>query len=244
MIFSKICHIVYSHTDYSDVWPVYFAQTKKYFDVCSNKIIFVNKKTDLVPKEYLQLTYNDKDSYVSRLITCFKQAKKLGFDICLFEHEDMFLYDRPKIDKIEKYTKAVDKDYFDFIKLIKGGDCIYEPSIIDETLFEINLESKWIFSIQPSIWKIESFLKLLKYHKEKNIWQFEEKSQKTCRKIKIKAAFSFGCGQKIGIYHYINDVYPYIATAIVKGKWNINEYPQLENILKEYQIDKNVRGET
>ncbi|MES2677048.1 MAG: hypothetical protein V4612_01865 [Pseudomonadota bacterium] len=243
MIFNKICHIVYSHTDYCDIWPIYFAQTKKYFDVCPNKIIFLNKKSDLVPKEYLQIIYNDKKTYTKRLIDCFEQVKKLGFEVCFFEHEDMFLYDFPKVDKIKKYALAVEKNYFDFVKLIKGGDYVSHPTIIDETLFELDLNSKWIFSIQPSIWNVKTFLKLLNYHKGEGIWQFEEKSQKTCRKIKIKGAFSHGEGQKVGMHHFSNDVYPYVATAVAKGKWNIKEYPILETILKEYNIDKNIRGE-
>ena len=242
MIFNKICHIVYSHTDYCDIWPIYFSQTKKYFDVCPNKIIFVNQKSDLVPKEYLQIIYNDKKTYTKRLIDCFKQVKKLGFDIGFFDHEDMFLYDYPKIDKVEKYAKAVEKKYFDFVKLIKGGDFIAEESIIDETLFELDLKSNWIFSIQPSFWNIDRFLDLLKKHKNEGIWVFEEKAQKTCRNLKIKGAFSDSNGEKIGIHHFSNDVYPYVATAVVKGRWNVKEYPILEKILQEYGVDKSLRG--
>ena len=65
----------------------------------------------------------------------------------MFEHKDDF----PKIKKLEKYSKAIEKNYFDFIKLIKGGDFITEESIIDKTLFELDLKSAWIFSTQPSI---------------------------------------------------------------------------------------------
>ena len=43
--------------------------------------------------------------------------------------------------------------------------------------------------------------------------------------------------------HYDSNVYPYIATALVRGKWNINEYPnELGNILKNYNIEINKRG--
>jgi hypothetical protein len=243
MISKKICHIVYSHTDYSDVWPVYFPQTKKYFEYFSHKVIFVNKKSDSVPDNYLQIIYKEKESYTERLINCFSQLKKLGFELCFFEHEDMFLYDYPKIDKIDKYVKAVDKGYFDFIKLIKGGEFLSEESIIDETLFELKLESSWIFSIQPSIWNIDVFLRLINSHKGQGIWDFEEGAQRTCKNMKIRGAFSHGSGKKIGLHHFSNDVYPYVATAVVKGRWNIKEYELLEEILIKYKIDKNVRDE-
>ena len=46
------------------------------------------------------------------------------------------------------------------------------------------------------------------------------------------------------MFHYDSNAYPYVATAIVKGKWNMSGYPnELNRILKENNIDKNVRGE-
>ena len=240
---NKICHVVYSHTSYADVWPAYFSQTKKYFNELSDKAIFLNEKSDQVPSDYQQIFYRDKDSYVNRLISCLKQLKKQGFDLVFFEHEDMFLYDYPRVETLEKYIKAIGKGYFDIIRLIKGGNFVSEESIIDPTLFELKLESDWIFSIQPSIWNIDAILRILNYHKGQNIWVFEAKSQKTCRNLKVKAAFSHGEGKQKGSLHFANDVYPYIATAVVKGKWNLKEYPILEDILRKNKIDKNIRGE-
>jgi hypothetical protein len=46
-----------------------------------------------------------------------------------------------------------------------------------------------------------------------------------------------------GKYHYDSEVFPYIATAINKGKWNFSEYQEeLSLLFKEYNIDKNLRG--
>ena len=45
------------------------------------------------------------------------------------------------------------------------------------------------------------------------------------------------------MFHYDSSVYPYVATAIVKGKWNMSQYPkQLEEILRENKINVNDRG--
>ena len=44
--------------------------------------------------------------------------------------------------------------------------------------------------------------------------------------------------------HWDSKVYPYVATAIVKGKWNYSEYEsELSSLHKEYNVDKNIRGE-
>jgi hypothetical protein len=49
--------------------------------------------------------------------------------------------------------------------------------------------------------------------------------------------------KKRGSLHFDSIVYPYIATAIIKGKWNLSEYPnELGDLLNEYKIDKSIRG--
>jgi hypothetical protein len=216
---------------------------KKYIFLPYPNFIFVDKINDNVPNDYTQVTYNQSHTYVSRLLECFQKIKSFGYEYCFFEHEDMFLYDLPKIDKILKYTKAVESGEFDFIKLIKGGDFIAQETNIDETLFRIDLKSQWIFSIQPSIWKIEKFIELLSHHSDCGIWDFEEKSQNTCRLINVKGGYSDGVGHKVGLHHYSNDIYPYVATAIVKGKWNTSEYDILYEILHAYGVDIKIRGE-
>lgn len=246
----KVANILYTHTDYSDVWPAYFRQMENLFNAFHYNFVFVNKKSDIIPKYYTQIIYDDKKTYGQRLLDCFEKLDK-RFEICFFAHEDMFLYSFPKMNKIRKYVEAMElkggifkkRNRFDFIKMIKGGKFISYRTMFDKTLYSISLSSKWIFSIQPSFWNIKRFMQLLDNHKKQNIWEFEEAAQKTCKKLKIRGAYSFGKGKKRGKYHWDNDVYPYIATAIVKGKWSVNEYGEtLTNILKEYNIDVNKRG--
>ena len=45
------------------------------------------------------------------------------------------------------------------------------------------------------------------------------------------------------MYHFDNEVYPYIATAIGKGKWNLGEYGyELEPLLQKLNINPSLRG--
>ena len=49
---------------------------------------------------------------------------------------------------------------------------------------------------------------------------------------------------KRGVFHCDSIVFPYIATAISKGKWNTSEYKKELNFLfKEYNINPKERGE-
>jgi hypothetical protein len=52
-----------------------------------------------------------------------------------------------------------------------------------------------------------------------------------------------GDEKKRGMYHYDSSVFPYIATAINKGKWNYSEYQtELDSLFAEYQINPFERG--
>jgi hypothetical protein len=49
--------------------------------------------------------------------------------------------------------------------------------------------------------------------------------------------------KKRGMHHYDSSTYPYIATAIVKGKWYTSDYPEIKELLKTYKIEISERGE-
>lgn len=84
---------------------------------------------------------------------------------------------------------------------------------------------------------------VLKANLKVNIWELEVNSQKVVKKMGLKAAFSYRSGKRRGLHHFDNDVYPYVATAIGKGKWNLGEYGvELEPLLEQYQIDPTRRG--
>ena len=73
--------------------------------------------------------------------------------------------------------------------------------------------------------------------------EFETKVQDVCRKNNIKGLFHYNNENKRGLSHYDSSVYPYIATAVVKGKWNFREYKkELLDILNKLNIDYSKRG--
>jgi hypothetical protein len=155
----------------------------------------------------------------------------------------MFLYDKPEYNTLEEYYTLIKSGILDHIRLIKGGNCEFSIMKDSPSLYKINLKSEWIFSIQPSFWKRTKLMEILKSNLNVNIWDLEVKSQKVIKSMKLNVAFSYKGGKKRGIYHFDNEIYPYIATAIGKGKWNLGEYGQeLEPLLKELNINPVIRG--
>ena len=68
-------------------------------------------------------------------------------------------------------------------------------------------------------------------------------AQKACRERNIFGYYVDDGGKQRGRLHWDSKVYPYIATAVVKGKWNTKEYPnEMSVIADEYNIDYNIRG--
>ena len=95
------------------------------------------------------------------------------------------------------------------------------------------------FSIQPTLILKDTLYEKLNELPPLNIYELEEAIQNNNKDFMCK----IGGEIKIGSSHYNSLVFPYIATAIVKGKWNYLEYKnELDIILNEYNIDKNKRG--
>jgi hypothetical protein len=217
--------VIYTHTDYSDVWGICFGQLEKYmfdFNIC----VFVNKENSEIPKRYSVITYNESDVYTDRLKYCLS---KLSDDVILFTHEDMILFGPPKIDLIEKYSSYVINNLVNSVKLIyvSGSDI---NSDFDTTLIK-NEFSK--LSIQPTLISPKNFISLINKTNPLNIWDFEESITNQGKDYMCK----IGGELKRGIHHFDSLVFPYIATAIVKGKWNMVEYEhELTTLFSEYGI--------
>jgi hypothetical protein len=126
----------------------------------------------------------------------------------------MILFDTPNFELLEKYYGYVKSGVVESIKMILAGDS-FLPSTIDSTLVT-NQYAK--FSIQPTLVKKEIFQNLVNTIGSLNIWQFEEAIISYGRDFMIRV----GSEKKRGMYHYDSIVFPYIATAINKGKWNMN----------------------
>lgn len=240
---SKICHVTFSHTDCKDIWPAYFGETRRYFKNNMKHFLCINKLSEEIPKDVTPLIYDDSKPYPQRLLSCLEQLKE--FDFIFFDHEDMFLYQEPNFEVLKLYYEVMKAGALDHIRLIKGGRNFSWPMKGAPHLHKMLLFSPWIFSIQPSFWRKDFYMQVLRGNLDCNIWELEVRSQKVVKKLKIRAAYSHSDGKKRGMYHYDNDIYPFIATAIGKGKWNFSEYSEeLGTVFSRYGIDKNIRGYT
>lgn len=233
----NISLILYTHTDYKDVWPLFFGQTNQYIKKFK-KFIFVNKFDLSIDPEYTQIFYDENLPYTQRVASCLDKIKNQSI---IFLHEDMILYDEVDEEKIFYFNDLINCEKIDFIKLIKGGTKFKKSN---EFNYLIHSDDEYMVSIQPTICKSNKLNNLFKTC-SLNIWDFEKNASSICKKNNYLKCYMASCDneKQRGSYHWDSKIFPYIATAIVKGKWNYSQYSQeLDFLFKKYKIDKTIRG--
>ena len=210
--------LLYTHSDYSWVWKYWHQQTDKYLNDYE-KICLVNS-TSTFRDDYQSIKYDDSKDYRHRILSCLDRLN--DNDIVLFCHEDMFLYDQPNYSLIKYFTSLILNDKCDLIKLVRAFENL-EKSNLHEKLFKN--PDKQLFSIQPSLTKVKTLKYIYNTVPGNNIWEFEANTTKEYLKNLVSlCSYDINIDKKRGKFHYDSSVYPYICTAVIKGKWNFKEY--------------------
>ena len=210
--------LVYTHSDYSWVWKYWHQQTDKFLQNF-DKICMSNSNSSF-RDDYLVIKYNDELTYKNRVLSCLNDID--DNEIVLFCHEDMFLYKKPNFKIIDEYINLVKNDNCELVKLIRAFENL-DKSNLHEKLFKN--PDKQLFSIQPTIIKVKTLKHIYKTVPGDNIWEFEANtSKKYLKDIISLCSFDLNVDKKRGKFHYDSSVYPYICTAVIKGKWNFKEY--------------------
>ena len=210
--------LVYTHSDYSWVWKYWHQQTDKFLHNFDK--IFMSNSNSSFRDDYLVIKYNDELTYKNRVLSCLNDID--DNEIVLFCHEDMFLYKKPNFEIIDEYINLIKNNKCELIKLIRAFENL-DKSNLHKKLFKN--PDKQLFSIQPTIIKIKTLKHIYKPVPGNNIWEFEANTSKKYLKDLISlCSFDPDVDKKRGKFHYDSSVYPYICTAVIKGKWNFKEY--------------------
>ena len=210
--------LLYTHSDYSWVWEYWHKQTDKFLNVFE-KICLLNSNS-LFREDYLVIKYDDKLTYKNRILSCLDNID--DDEIVLFCHEDMFLYKKPNFEIIDEYINLIKSGNCELIKLVRAFENLDKSNIHDK-LFKNPV--KQLFSIQPTLIKIKTLKYIYKTVPGDNIWEFEANTTKEYLKDLISlCSYDLNQDKKRGKFHYDSSVYPYICTAVIKGKWNFKEY--------------------
>lgn len=231
---NELTIVTHTHTDCKILWEPYFDSYDNFFKH-DKHIVLVNEFSHEIP--YEQLIYSDTTKYSNRIIESLKSIKT---KYVMIDFEDMFLYDKVKVDELNRIITIMTKhNEFLFTRLIKSGIKSHKP--FDEKLFLMG-ESDFLFSLTPTIWRTKDLLDLLSELTELSIWDLEINGCALLKNKGVKSLYYFDDDNPRG-GHHDSTIYPHICSAILKGKWNLSEYPDiLTPIIEKYKINVNERG--
>lgn len=234
MVLNNLTVLTHTHTDCSDLWDIYFDSYDNFFKDC-NHLVIVNEKTSLI--KIPQIIYNDNEFFSERLL---KAIKKIESEYVLFSLEDMFLYDFVKQNELKKLLLLMENNpNISFVRLIKSG--VKSEIKLSENIFKLDQDKDFLFSITPTIWRVEFLINVLQNLPLLNIWDLETYANNFLKNDNTLKLYYYNNDKPRG-GHYDSSIYPHICSAIFKGKWNLGEYKELIPILEKYQINVETRG--
>jgi len=169
IIMNSFCILLYSHSDYSDVWDLTFGQLYKHINLDNISIIFcVDQLNNYKIDDRIKVVYYDNNLiYTDRILT---NIINLNYDYILFLHEDWVITDNFSNEYIIKLINFMNKNDILHIRSYKNyGASNTNPDIFhkDVNICNIPNDSGNFISLQPGLWEKNIFKELysIKCHK-------------------------------------------------------------------------------
>jgi hypothetical protein len=232
-----IALVTWTHNEYSDIWPLYFGRLEKHLEF-EKSYILLDAHSENIPDRHIQLINNDQDPYFKRFMECLEQIEE---EYILYLQEDHIFYEDCHDKKLERVFKFLQESDYSCVRLIKSGELGGET--IAQNLYNIPTHSPYSFSQQSAIWKRTDLLKLFDLYKPKTYRDVEAYGSTVMHYAKLKSCYYYDGEKQRGSLHFDSSIFPYVATAVCKGQWNLLQYPViLKEALEEYCIDYKIRG--
>lgn len=236
----KFSVLTHTHSDCFDVCKVYFPLIYQFFfkfyqDPTLPHYVLTNKP---IESDYSlkQILYDDKLPFSDRLMLALTEIET---DVVMFLLEDYIPYTYADIDKINEYVELMHSDpSISFIRLIHSG--VTSIGNYNKDLCALDRNHPYYFSTQVTLWR-KDVLQNLAISTTIQTVRNEIETSRPLELLSDIGLFPVNKGKAVGGHHDSLE-FPYIATACVAGKWNVSEYPILKTMLKDFNIDPNVRG--
>jgi hypothetical protein len=214
---------------------MFYNQQKKYTGI--NLLIISDKEVFSSIDKNKIYCYNNSEDYWNVWVNALE---KFNIENFIYLQEDFILYNQVNDKTILDMVDYLNTTDYSFIRLIKSGNL--NSKLVFKNLYEIESSNSDIFSMQPTIWKTKDYIKIMKNVMEKK-WLETKNYQNYMKNNNIVGLYYFNNEPKRGLNHHDSELYPYVATALVKGKWNLSEYrSELLPLIEHYNIDINERG--
>jgi hypothetical protein len=186
--------------------------------------VYALSNTDVIksyvgPNNYY--IYGEEESFTKSWVNAFDKLSIKTHKYFVYNQEDFILYDQVNGDMLDEAKILVDSGINHFSKLIKSGG--------------------GEFCFQSTLNNVNKYINFLSKYPINQIWDEVQLSSKSLGEYECRYIPEEWTGFKRGLYHYDSKVWPYVATALNKGRWNTHEYPfEIEEIFKEFNDGKEI----
>jgi hypothetical protein len=231
-----VAQIAYTNSNCQDLWEMFIKQNRKHTKMplymISDKLI-----DGLEPEN--QFIYQNSDPYYQVWINA---VQKFGGEYFIYLQEDFVLYGDVNQEKIDEYVEFLKNNpQYSFVRLLRSGS-LYNNKLSD-TLYEIESTNMNVFAMQTTIWRASDYIRLIGLVKAHGWLETDGDYRDKMIALNMQGVYHYNGEEMGGLMHNNTNVYPHMATALIKGKWDMSEYGnQLNKVLPEYNIDANKRG--
>lgn len=238
---SKISILIYTHSDYSFIWPALIGQVEKYVDKDIEIHFLYNDTIDnivlhQIPDHWLKHVYNDQLIWTKRVHSVLYEIKT---EYILFLHEDWIPIGSVSKKLLEQMCDVMTHNNWDYLLSYSHFSVTdNQPGIFtgyDDYYFYKS--DSHIF--QPAIWKhsvFEEFSRVLNKTKHQN------EDQECLSFMRNKNTYEVQNVKTVRQYRTTNSlIFPHIH-ALAEGLWTFTKYPSLKELLGGYGIDTDTRG--
>jgi hypothetical protein len=235
-----IATITYTTSKYSDVWNMHFLQMSKHSSLIKS-YAFSDAGSEILWNlaDHQLVTYDNSDPYWKQYLGCLESIPE---NYVIYLQEDFILFSDVKFEEVVRYQNFLENSEYDYVRLIRCGYSTPLNRHVKDDIYEVDMATNDAFSMQATLWKKSSLQKLYAHVKSEK-WLESEAWNSGARNCKIKGTFIYNNEPQVGAFHYDSKVWPYVCTAINRGKWNIDQYPEImKNMFETYSVDPQVRG--
>lgn len=230
--------VVNANSNSKDIWPMFFGQLEKFY--ADQKIYVFSDIEDPIIEKYSVIKYDPLEMFRSQYLKCIQQVKE---KFVLYLNDDYILYDKADEEKISDCVNVLqENNNISCIRFTRGPN--FTLSKFKDNLYYLTHNQEYFYSQTATLWKRDILEKIHFLGPDKHIGlkgethgHFEYEANKICKDLDLSGLIYFDNEEKRG-GHYDSKIFPYIASALIKGRWNMSEYVnELSKLIKDYKID-------
>ena len=204
--------LISSYDVFAATWPPCWHALQKYWPNRPWPVRFITNHLDAPCGNPIKVGTDESWTQTTKLA-----LQAVGSPIILWMHDDCWLCGPVDTPTLVEWANLMDADGIDYIRLSLGSN---EPppgsTPYGHGLYIVPEDYMYRASLQPSLWRVETFLNTLK--DGESPWDFEIKGSR-------RARGKFLAADRVGYFPYLHGAEPgWDSEPVIRGHWQNSAY--------------------